>query len=125
MLNKLFITIILLCGIASASALDYVNRNLCNIKTTNYTVTITCTPRTDEFTVRKIVFTVNKDLYKCKEVFSNEDNSYSTREFRDELNIFESYDEFGVRETIYYSQEDTKEACLFLYNKYKEAAKRV
>lgn len=122
--NKIFIIIILLCGIASASALDYVNRNLCNIKTTKYTVTITCTPRTDEFTVRKMVFTVDKDLSECKEVFSNEDNSYSTREFHNALNIFASYDEFGVRETIYYSKEDTKEACLFLYNEYKKAARR-
>lgn len=124
MLNKIFITIILLCGIASASALDYVNRNLCNIKTTKFTVTITCTPRTNEITVRKMVFTVYKDLSECKEVYINEDNSYSTDVYRNNLGIFACYDEFGVREAIYPSKEDTKESCLFLYNKYKEAARR-
>ena len=122
--NKIFIIIILLCGIASASALDYVNRNLCNIENDMLSVTITCTPRANEYNVSKITLYVKKDLSSCYEHYVNNDGTYSTMYFTANTSTFTEYDEFGVRLNEWSSKENAKEACLFLYNAYKEAARR-
>ena len=124
MLNKIFLTIILLCGIACASALDDVNKNLCNIENEWLSVTITCTPRTNEYNVRKITLFVYKDLSSCHETYVNNDGTYSTRYFASNVGIFTTYDEYGVILNKWTDKDDTKEACSFLYKAYKEAAKR-
>lgn len=125
MLNKIFITIILLCGFANASALDHVNKNLCKIVDHTYDVSIQCTPRANNFKVSKISLIVNKSLAHCNEYYVNTDGTYSTRLFKSNVTTFTEYDEFGVRLSEWSSKEDTEEACLFLYNAYKEAARRL
>lgn len=124
MLNKIFIIIALVCGIASASALDYANKNLCKIENDVLSVTITCTPRSNDHNVSKIRLSVYKDLSYCYEKYVNEDKTYSTRMFATNVMLFTEYDEFGVNLKQWSMKEDTHEACLFLYNEYKEAANR-
>lgn len=122
MLNKIFITIILLCGIASASALDYAK---CNIVNETHQVTIICSLHTDEIDVHKIKFITDKDLLRCREVLFNVDGTYSQRVLFLNVTIFKNFDEFNVETSVFSLNENTREGCLFLYNKYKEAAKRV
>lgn len=125
MLNKIFITIILLCGIASASALDYANKKSCNIVNETYRVTIVCSLQTNNFNVRTIKFSTDKDLDKCSEVFFNVDGTYSSRDLLLDVTIFKDFDEFGVKTHVFSVKENTHEGCLFLYNAYKEAARRL
>lgn len=122
--NKIFIIISLLCVIASASALDDVNKNLCNIENDMLSVTITCTPRANEYNVSKITLRVYKDLSSCHEKYVNNDGTYSTNHLASNISTFTEYDEYGVILSKWSNKEDTNEACLFLYNEYKKAARR-
>ena len=75
MLNKIFITIILLCGIASADFLDKTNHNLCVVDNDATTVGIICDITKNTEQVKRAVFVMDHDASRCVESLHHEDGT--------------------------------------------------
>jgi len=131
MLNKIFITIILLCGIASAEFLDNTNRNLCEVSNNETTVAIGCDITENTEQVKQAIFTMKYNVSECEEYVYYKDGTWKhTLWFiqnnkgvvgsvlRDEYNVEIAKD---ANKT---AVVNIKKLCMERYTQYKEAKNR-
>ncbi len=133
MLNKIFITLILLCGIASADFLDNTNRDLCEIDTSDTTVAISCDITENTEQVKSVLFEMHHNGRECAEYIAYEDGTLKYlvwfinknnkgvvgSQLTDEYNVEIALD---ANET---TVDNIKKLCMERYKQYKEAKSRL
>ena len=131
MLNKIFITIILFCGIASADFLDNTNRDLCGVGIDDTTTAIGCDITENTEQVKRAIFITKHNVSECKEYiyyedgtrkqtlwFINDNTGVVGSILRDEYNVKIATD---AHET---TVVNIKKLCMERYMQYKEAKNR-
>jgi len=131
MLNKIFITIILLCGIASAEFLDNTNRNLCEVRNNETIVAIYCDITENTEKVKHVIFIMKHNVSECEECVFYKDGTWKHK-------LWYIYNNKGIVGSVLrdeYSVEIAKDAnktavgnikklCMERYTQYKEAKNR-
>jgi len=131
MLNKIFITLILLCGIASADFLDNTNHNLCEVGNEETTVVISCDITENTEQVKRAVLVMGHDASRCVESiyyedgtktrviwFINNNKGVTGYIMRDEYNVVLAKNANEIKAV------DIKKRCMERYTQYKEAKNR-
>ncbi len=131
MLNKIFITIILLCGIASADFLDNTNHNLCEVYNDETTVGISCVITENTEQVKRARFVTKHNLSECKEYIYYEDGTWKQVLWfiNNKTGVVGSIlrDEYNVEIAIDGNETkvvNIKKLCMERYKQYKEAKSR-
>ena len=126
MLNKIFITLILLCGIASADFLD--NSKSCEVRNNDTTVAIGCGITENSEQVRLATFKMKHDVSECEEHVKYEDGTLKRTAWFVYNNIGVVYstlsDEYDVeiaKEAHKTKAARIKKICMERYTQYKAA----
>lgn len=132
MLNKIFITIILLCGIASADFLDNTNRDLCGVSVDDTTAAIGCDITENTEQVKRAIFITKHNLSECKEYIYYEDGTWKKVLWfiNNKTGVVGSIlrDEYNVEIAINGNETkvvNIKKLCMERYKQYKEAKSRL
>ena len=131
MLNKIFITIIIICGIASAEFLDNTNRDLCLVQNTETAVSIGCDVTENTEQVKQAIFTIKHDASECDEYTYYKDGTLKHTVWFIEKNKgivgTITRDEYNVKIATDASKTtvvNIKKLCMERYTQYKEAKNR-